>query len=69
MAITITPLSDALAAEIGGVDLTQPLDEETAQAIRRAWLDHLVVVFRGRDLSQEDQERFCHAFGAVSQTD
>ncbi len=64
MALTITPLSDALAAEIGGVDLTQPLDKETAQAIRRAWLDHLVVVFRGRDLNQEDQERFCHAFGA-----
>ena len=64
MALTITPLSDALAAEIGGVDLTQPLDEETAQAIRRAWLDHLVVVFRGRDLSQADQERFCNAFGA-----
>ncbi len=63
MSLTITPLSDALAAEIGGVDLTQPLDEETAQAIRRAWLDHMVVVFRGRDLSQEDQERFCHAFG------
>ncbi len=64
MAITITPLSDALGAEIGGVDLTQPLDEETAQAVRRAWLDHLVVVFRGRDLNQQDQERFCHAFGA-----
>ena len=64
MAITITPLSDALAAEIGGVDLTQPLDAETAQAIRRAWLDHLVVVFRGRELNQEDQERFCNAFGA-----
>ena len=64
MAITITPLSDALAAEIGGVDLTQPLDAETAQAIRRAWLDYLVVVFRGRELNQEDQERFCNAFGA-----
>ena len=63
MAIAITPLSDALAAEIGGVDLTEPLNEETAQSIRRAWLDHLVVVFRGRELSQEDHERYCHAFG------
>ena len=40
MAIAITPLSDALAAEIGGVDLTEPLNEETAQSIRRAWLEH-----------------------------
>ena len=29
MAIAITPLSDALAAEIGGGDLTEPLNEET----------------------------------------
>ncbi len=64
MALTITPLSDACGAEIGGVDLTLALDAETAAAIRRAWLDHLVVVFRGRALSQDDQERFCRAFGA-----
>ena len=63
MPITITPLSDALAAEIGGINLTEPLNEETAQSIRRAWLDHLVVVFRGRELSQDDHERYCHAFG------
>ena len=63
MAIAITPLSNALAAEIGGVDLTQPLNGETARSIRRAWLDQLVVVFRGRKLSQEDHERYCHAFG------
>ncbi len=63
MTVTITKLSDALGAEIGGVDLTRPLDAETAAAIRRAWLEHLVVVFRGRDLGQQDQERFCRAFG------
>jgi taurine dioxygenase len=64
MALTITKLSDALGAEIGGVDLTRALDAETVSAIRRAWLDHLVVVFRGRALGQTDQERLCLAFGA-----
>ena len=63
MAIVVTHLSDVLGAEIGGVDLTQALDDETVVAIRRAWLDHLVVVIRGQDLSQADQERFCRAFG------
>ncbi len=63
MAISITPLSEACGAEIGGVDLTRPFDAATAAAIRDAWLDHLVVVFRGRALSQHDQERFCRAFG------
>ncbi len=64
MPLSITPLSDALGAEIGGVDLTGPLDADTAAAIRAAWLEHLVVVLRGRELSQPDQERFCQAFGA-----
>ena len=63
MELAITPLSDALAAEIGGIDLSRPMDAQTTQSIRRAWLDHLVVVFRGRPLSQDDQERFCQAFG------
>ena len=63
MAIAITPMSDVLGAEIGGVDLTRPLDDGTVAAIRRAWLDHLVVVLRGQVLSQVDQERFCQAFG------
>ena len=63
MAIAITPMSDVLGAEIGGVDLTRPLDDGTVAAIRRAWLDHLVVVLRGQGLSQLDQERFCQAFG------
>ncbi len=63
MAIAITPMSDVLGAEIGGVDLTRPLDDGTVAAIRRAWLDHLVVVLRGQVLSQLDQERFCQAFG------
>jgi taurine dioxygenase len=63
MQLEITPLTDVIAAEIGGVDLTRPLDDETVTAVRQAWLEHLVVVFRGRPLGQDDQERFCHAFG------
>lgn len=45
--ITVTQLSGALGAEIGGVDLAAPTDEVIAE-IRRAWLDHLVVFFRGQ---------------------
>jgi taurine dioxygenase len=36
MAITVTPLSPALGAEIGGVDLRQPLDAATSDAIHEA---------------------------------
>ena len=65
MAMTVTPLSDALGAEISGVDLTSPLTPETAAAINDAWLEHLVIVFRGQDLSDDDQVRFGEYFGPV----
>ena len=55
MPIKVTPLSQALGAEISGVDLTRPFDAETAKAINKAWLEHLVIVIRGQQLSDEDQ--------------
>ena len=48
--IEVRPLAGAIGAEISGVDLSAPLGEETIAAIRRAWLDHLVVFFREQDL-------------------
>ena len=46
----IRPIAGAIGAEIHGVDLSAELDEDTVAAIRRAWLDHLVVFFRGQNL-------------------
>lgn len=61
--ITITPLSPACGAEISGVDLTKPLSEPVFQAIKAAWAKHLVLVFRGQTVSQDDQLRFASYFG------
>jgi len=61
--MTVTPLSDALGAEISGVDLTRPLDAATVDAINRAWLDHLVILVRGQTLSEDDHLRFAGYFG------
>ena len=63
MDITVTPLSSACGAEISGVDLTRPLSEETVRAIKDAWGEHLVLVFRGQKVSQDDQLRFASYFG------
>ena len=65
MPIRVTPLSQALGAEISGVDLTTPLDPETVVAINQAWLEHLVIVIRGQQLSDEDQVRFAGYFGPI----
>ena len=48
--LDIRPLSGAIGAEIFGVDLAQELDAETVAAIRKVWLDHLVIFFRDQDL-------------------
>ncbi|MEA2905301.1 MAG: taurine dioxygenase [Alphaproteobacteria bacterium] len=61
--IQVTPLSPACGAEISGVDLTKPLRQETVEAIKDAWGKHLVLVFRGQKVNQDDQLRFASYFG------
>jgi taurine dioxygenase len=61
--IQVTPLSPACGAEISGVDLSKPLSEDEVRAIKDAWGKHLVLVFRGQKVSQDDQLRFASYFG------
>lgn len=61
--LKITPLSSACGAEITGVDLTQDLSDRTIAAIRQAWNDHIVLVFRGQTLTEDQQLRFAARFG------
>jgi taurine dioxygenase len=63
--IQVTPLSSACGAEIRGVNLTKPLSDETVRAIKDAWGKHLVLVFRGQKISQDDQLRFASYFGEL----
>ncbi len=67
MAITVTPLSAACGAEISGVDLREKLSPDDVAAIHRAWLDHLVIVFRGQDLTAADHKRACGQFGEIGE--
>ena len=63
--LQIQPIAGALGAEIAGVDLAADLDERTVAAIRRAWLDHLVIFFRGCELPPERLLAFARRFGEV----
>jgi len=65
--ITVTPMHPVIGAEIGGVDLSRELDPATIEAIRRAWHDHSVLLFRGQDISGEDQLRFAANFGPIAE--
>jgi taurine dioxygenase len=65
MPITVTPLSAACGAEISGVDLRDPLDAATVKEIEDAFHEHVVVVFRGQDITEDEQMAFANAFGGL----
>ncbi len=52
--LEIAPLTQHIGAEIRGIDLRQPVDDATRDAIYQAWLDHLVIIFPDQKLEQED---------------
>ena len=65
--ITVTPIHPVIGAEIGGVDLSQELDTATIEAIRSAWHDHGILLFRGQDITGDEQLRFASNFGTVAE--
>ena len=67
--LDVVPLTQHIGAEIRGLDLRERPDEETVAAIYQAWLDHLVLVFPGQDLSQEDLLRVTTYFGETGHLD
>jgi taurine dioxygenase len=63
--LQIHRIAGALGAEIAGIDLSQDLDDATVAAIRRVWLDHLVIFFRGQELPPERFLALARRFGEV----
>lgn len=61
--ITVIPQTAAIGAEICGVDISRELDAETVVAIKQAWHEHLVLLFRGQTLTPEQQISFSSYFG------
>jgi taurine dioxygenase len=60
--MTIHPTGKGLGAEIQGIDLKTITDADFA-AVHAAWLDHLVLLFRGQQLTDEDLIAFSRRFG------
>ncbi len=65
MAITIRKLTQHFAAEIAGVDLTQPLDGATIDALKTGLDDYSVLVFRDQRFDDQSQIAFSTTFGPL----
>jgi taurine dioxygenase len=63
--VSVRPLSNALGAEVTGLDLRQALDTRVIQALRDAFDANVVLCIRGQDLSEDDQIRAASMFGKV----
>jgi alpha-ketoglutarate-dependent taurine dioxygenase len=63
--VKVEKIGSALGAEVSGIDLSRPLASATFGAIRQAWLEHLVIRFRGQTLSDPQLIAFSQLFGEL----
>ena len=68
MAITVCPVTEGFAAEIGDVDLSRPLDPADVASIKQAFWDYAVLVFPGQELTDEQHIDFARHFGPLETT-
>ena len=68
MQISIAPLTPVFGARVSGVDINKPLEPGAFAAIRAAFDDHLVLVFSGQPMTDEQQVAFSERFGALEGT-
>jgi taurine dioxygenase len=61
--VEVHRIAGALGAEIAGVDIAGPLDDEVVLEIRQAFLDHLVIFFPNQALTPQQQLAFARRFG------
>lgn len=59
----LTPLSEVMAAEVNGVDLSAPAKEHLGAALNNAFLDHLVLCVRGQRLTPAEYVNAAKIFG------
>jgi alpha-ketoglutarate-dependent 2,4-dichlorophenoxyacetate dioxygenase len=68
MAITVCPVTQGFAAEIGDVDLARPLAPDDLAAIKDAFTTHAVLIFPDQQLSQDQHLDFARNFGPLETT-
>ena len=63
--IDVQPIAGALGAEVSGVELGEPLAENTLAEIKEAFHEHLVLFFRDQDLTPQEHADFAAHFARL----
>lgn len=61
----IVPLPNAMGAEVSGLDLTREIPDSDFKRLYQAYLDHLLLLFRGQTIGDEDLLRLASRFGEL----
>ncbi|HSV77739.1 MAG TPA: TauD/TfdA family dioxygenase [Ramlibacter sp.] len=70
MTIKTRRLANALGAAVLDVDLSKAMEPATFRAIRKAWVEHLVLVFPGQqNLTPEQHVAFSRLFGELDRNE
>jgi taurine dioxygenase len=62
-ALKIIPTGKGVGAEVRGIDLSQPVPDDVAKALRDAWSEHLVLLFRDQEMTSDQYLQACRIFG------
>jgi taurine dioxygenase len=60
---SLAPLTPGIGAEVADIDLSKPIDSETAEGLLAALRDWKVLFFRGQDITTEQHLAFARNFG------
>ncbi len=65
MAIEFKPVSDALGAEVKGINVADDHSAQEIAEVRKGWLKYGILLFRNQNLTVEQQKRFATKFGKL----
>jgi taurine dioxygenase len=63
--IDVRPVTPVVGAEVGGVDLSKPLEPKQLDEIRRAFLTHHVLAFHDQQINRAQHKAFAAHFGEL----
>jgi taurine dioxygenase len=65
---TAVKLAGSLGARVEGLDLSLPIDDETMEWVRAAFLEHCVLVFPRQAITPEQQVEFAARWGELERS-